>query len=146
MFLAPLALAAALPAAFEDLADLDARIAAWGTAAPVDRRLKLARCPAMLDIAPLGANAVAVRCTPLGWRILVPLVQSARNAEGTPDIRKGDEVEISAEGDGFSISMPAIAMEDGRTGVAMRVRTSPGNPPFSVTVTGPGRARTLSSN
>jgi hypothetical protein len=52
MLIAPFALAAALPLSFEDLADMDARIAAMGSAAPVDRRLKLPRCPLPADIAP----------------------------------------------------------------------------------------------
>mgnify|MGYP000502904667 FL=1 len=62
MLIVPIALAAALPAAFEDLAQIDLRIAALGVAAPVDRRLKLARCPQPAEIGELGGNAVAVRC------------------------------------------------------------------------------------
>ena len=145
MLIAPFALAAALPVSFEDLGDIDARIAAIGSAAPVDRRLKLPRCPLPADITPVGGNAIAVRCPSLGWRILVPLVASPQN-NSAPDIRKGDIVELYVEGEGFSVSTSATAVEDGRVGHAVRVRPSEGNAPVSVTVLGVGRVRANSIN
>jgi flagella basal body P-ring formation protein FlgA len=145
MLIAPFALAAALPLSFEDLADLDTRIATIGSAAPVDRRLKLPRCPLPADIAPMGGNAIAVRCPSLGWRILVPLV-AAPQSMSAPDIRKGDIVELYVDGAGFSVSTSATAVEDGRVGNAVRVRPSDGNAPVSVTVLGAGRVRANSIN
>lgn len=145
MLIAPFALAAALPLSFEDLGDLDARIAAIGSAAPVDRRLKLPRCPLPADIAPVGGNAIAVRCPSLGWRILVPLV-AAPQSISAPDIRKGDIVELHVDGTGFSVSTSAKAVEDGRVGQAVRVRPSDGNAQVSVTVLGVGRVRANSIN
>ena len=145
MLIAPFALAAALPLSFEDLGAIDARIAAIGSAAPVDRRLKLPRCPAPAEIAPLGGNAIAVRCPSLGWRILVPLVASPQNTSA-PDVRKGDIVELYVDGAGFSVSTSATAVEDGRVGQAVRVRPSVGNAPVSVTVLGAGRVRANSIN
>lgn len=145
MLIAPFALAAALPLSFEDLGAIDARIAAVGSAAPVDRRLKLPRCPVPAEIADIGGNAVAVRCPSLGWRILVPLV-AARQNQSEPDIRKGDTVELFVEGAGFSVSTSATAVEDGRVGRAVRVRPTDGNAPVSVTVLGAGRVRANSIN
>ena len=145
MLIAPFALAAALPLSFEDLGEIDARIAAIGSAAPVDRRLKLPRCPTLAEIAPMGGNAIAVRCPSLGWRILVPLVASHQNASA-PDIRKGDIVELLVDGSGFSVSTSATAVEDGRVGNVVRVRPSDGNAPVSVTVLGAGRVRADSIN
>ena len=145
MLIAPFALAAALPLSFEDLGSIDARIAAIGSAAPVDRRLKLPRCHAPAEIAPLGGNAIAVRCPSLGWRILVPLVAPPQNMSA-PDIRKGDIVELFVDGAGFSVSTSATAVEDGRVGHAVRVRPNGGNAPVSVTVLGAGRVRANSIN
>lgn len=140
MLIAPIALAAALPAAFEDLDQIDARIAVLGAANPVDRRLKLSRCPRPVEIGEIGGNAVAVRCPALGWRILVPL-QATAQREAEPDIRKGDVVDLSVDGDGFSVSASATALEDGRAGRAIRLRTSAENPPLTASVLGAGRAR-----
>lgn len=145
MLIAPIALTAAIPVAFEDLAEMDARIAVIGAASPVDRRLKLARCPAPAELTQTSANAVAVRCPALGWRILVPLVAPAQSQQA-PEIRKGDVVELSVAGTGFSVSTMATALEDGRIGRSLRVRTSDANAPISVSVTGPGRVLSNSVN
>ena len=145
MLIAPFALAVALPLSFEDLGDIDARIAAIGSAAPVDRRLKLPRCAVPADVAPAGGNAIAVRCPSLGWRILVPLLASPQNTS-VPDIRKGDIVELNVEGEGFSVSTSATAVEDGRVGHVVRVRPSEGIAPVSVIVINAGRVRANSIN
>ena len=137
MFLIPLSLAAALPSAFEDLDLLDARISAFGAATPVDRRLKLARCADQANIFPAGSTAVAVRCTSAGWRILVPLEATSQQA-GAPAIRKGDFVDLTVEGTGFSISTAATAVEDGRVGQSLRVRTNDANPAISGAVVSTG--------
>lgn len=140
MLIAPIALASALPAAFEDLDQLDARIAVLGAAAPVDRRMKLSRCPQPAEIGEIGGNAVAVRCPALGWRILVPM-QAGPQRASDPDVRKGDVVDLAVEGEGFSVSATATALEDGRIGRSIRLRTSPESAPVSASITGAGRAR-----
>lgn len=145
MFIIPLSLAAALPVAFEDLDLLDARIAAFGAAAPVDRRLKLARCTGPADIVPAGSNAVAVRCASAGWRILVPLSASPQST-AAPTIRRGDVVDLMVEGAGFSISTAATAVEDGRVGQTLRVRTGDANPPVSGSVVAAGQVLINSGN
>lgn len=145
MLIAPIALASALPSAFEDLAEIDARVAMLGAASPVDRRLKLTLCPVPAEIAQTASNAIAVRCPALGWRILVPLVAPAQSQQA-PDIRKGDVVELSVAGSGFSVSTMATAQEDGRVGRSMRVRTNGANAPISVSVLGAGRVQSNSVN
>jgi flagellar basal body P-ring formation protein FlgA len=111
---------------FEDVAALDAQVATVAEAAqPIDRRLKLARCPESVAIDPPALGAVAVRCKSLGWRIRVPLVQSPQ-AEAVSEviIRRGDAVELISDGDGFEVSTRGTAMEDGRVGKGIRVKSS----------------------
>jgi flagellar basal body P-ring formation protein FlgA len=111
---------------FEDLATLDALVATVAEAAqPIDRRLKLARCPESVAIDPPALGAVAVRCKSLGWRIRVPIIQAA-NAEAASEIliRRGDGVEMISSGDGFEVSTRGTAIEDGRLGKAIRVKSS----------------------
>lgn len=122
--------------AFEDPARLDRRIAsalgagigeAGGAAAPVDRRLRLAACPAPTVVDAPAIGAATVRCEALGWRIRVPLVRSAEPphpaaARPEPVIRKGDQVELTAAGGGFQVSTLAIAEQDAAPGERIRVR------------------------
>ena len=140
--LLPLALLAAPLSAqqFEDIAALDVQVAAVAEAAqPIDRRLKLARCPenVVIDLPALGA--VALRCKSLGWRIRVPLVQSAK-AESPSDIiiRRGDAVEVISSGNGFEVSTSGTAMEDGSLGKGIRVKSSTGTTTMLGTVTAAG--------
>jgi flagella basal body P-ring formation protein FlgA len=127
-FLLPIALLATPLHAqqFEDIPALDVQVAAVAEAAqPIDRRLKLARCPESVVIDPPALGAVALRCKSLGWRIRVPLVQSAK-AEAASEIiiRRGDAVELISGGDGFEVSTRGTAMEDGRVGKGIRVKSS----------------------
>ena len=142
VILAFLALAApAHAAAFQDIPALEARLSAalgagvgepGGPAASIDRRLKLAQCPQTVTIDPPAIGAVALRCTPLNWRIRVPLARLAGSTGGSgavamavkvaPVVRKGDPVDLVAEQSGFSVSVSAIAQEDGAPGSRIRVR------------------------
>src|SRR3546814_7249710 len=47
------------------------------TATPIDRRIKLARCPKQASITAIDARTLAVRCAPLGWRLRVPMTGPA---------------------------------------------------------------------
>ena len=144
-------LAAALtaPAAaqsFENLEMLDSRIAAalgagigepGGAASPVDRRLRLAACPQPVEIAEPAMGAVTVRCQPLGWRIRVPLTAggqasaqaataqaaTAPAVRAAPIIRRGDQIQLVAISNGFTVSTVAVADQDGAPGDRIRVRT-----------------------
>jgi flagella basal body P-ring formation protein FlgA len=102
-----------------------------GPVAAIDRRLKLAPCPAPVAIDPPALGAVALRCPAVGWRIRVPLVretQAVAAAKAAPVVRRGDPVEIVAQSASFSVSAQAIAQEDGARGERIRVRTDPKSP------------------
>lgn len=137
--------------AHEDLNLMEARIVATlgadigepgGPARPLDRRLKLSACPSAPELAmPTPASAV-VRCAALGWRIHVPLVKPAAGAAmaaAEPVVRKGDQVEVTANGGGFTVSLQAVAQQDGAAGERVRVRADPKSPPFLAEVAGQGR-------
>ena len=103
-----------------------------GPAAPIDRRLKLAQCPTNVAIDPPVMGAIALRCPGAGWRIRVPLArlggavqQAAYSApvKAEPVIRRGDPVDLVAEQAGFSVSVSAVAQEDGALGSRIRVKT-----------------------
>lgn len=130
------------------IATLGADIGApGGPMAPIDRRMRLAACPNGIQIDPPSPGAVTVRCTTSGWRIRVPLTRpgsiassmaNAYGAGGYGDqamqaqqgglanaaVRKGDPVQLVAQGSAFSISVDATAMEDANIGGRVRV-TSP---------------------
>ena len=110
---------------------LDARIGEpGGPLVPIDRRLKLAPCPAPVAIDPPALGAVALRCPQLGWRIRVPLMRAtaAVAVKAAPLVRRGDPVEIVAQSEAFSVSAQAIAQEDGAVGDRIRVKTDPKAP------------------
>ena len=134
----------ALAQSFENLEMLDNRVAAalganigepGGATTPIDRRLRLQACPQPVEIGEPIAGALAVRCVPLGWRIRVSLVPSAasrqvaaasapaRQARPEPLVRRGDQVELIAIADSFTVSTLAIAEQDGAPGDRIRVRT-----------------------
>jgi len=137
----------------QDIAALEARLLTaldagigepGGPAAPIDRRLKLARCPNPVEIDPPALGAVALRCPAIGWRIRVPLVRAAAvaaAAKAAPVVRRGDPVEIVAQSSGFSVSAQAIAQEDGAAGDRIRVRTDPKSAVIFAEVVDLGRVR-----
>ena len=160
----PLALLAvplpALAQGFENLEMLDNRVAAalganigepGGATTPIDRRLRLQACPQPVEIGEPVAGALAVRCVPLGWRIrvsLVPSTTSRQTAAAThsqpqgrpePVIHRGDQVELVAIAQGFTVSTLATADQDGAPGDRIRVRTERRNAPVIGQVLEDGR-------
>jgi flagellar basal body P-ring formation protein FlgA len=132
---------------FEDITALDEQIAASlgaeadSSAAPIDRRLKLTRCPQLPVIDPPTLGAIAVRCLPLGWRIRVALTQlkqSAADDTALITVRRGDAVELTISGDSFDVSASAIALDDGATGKSIRVKTLTSRNPVTAVVKGAG--------
>lgn len=121
------------------------------SATPIDRRIKLARCPEQASVTAIDAQTLAVRCVSLGWRLRVPMTVSAdaapttasftRPASGAPVIRRGDNVRVTIETESYSISYAAIATQDGRVGETIALRGNDTKSMLSATVTGPGRAR-----
>lgn len=145
--------AQAQTASFENINTLEARLVAalgadigtpGGPAAPIDRRLKLARCPMPATIDPPALGAIAIRCEAIGWRIRVPLDHAAAASmaeKAAPIVRKGDPVELFVETGSFSVSTGAIAQEDGAMGDRIRVRSDPKAPIMIAEVVDGGRAR-----
>lgn len=120
------------------------------SATPIDRRIKLARCPEQASVTAIDAQTLAVRCPSLGWRLRVPMTgpagvtptraSYARPAAAAPVIRRGDNVRVTIDTESFSISYAAIASEDGRVGETIALRDSDAKSTLSAIVTGPGRA------
>lgn len=140
--LLPLLLAA--PPALEDLAALDARLAveSGDTAAPLDRRLRLARCPAPPVIAPAARSGLEIACPALGWRLQVPVLTRGSAAAGQSAaviVQRGESVQVSISGEDFSVEYRAVAVDAGRLGDTVRVRFSGTASPMAATVSGPGK-------
>lgn len=140
-----LALGAALGAAvLEDLDQLDGQVGVaaqsmGSTAAPVDRRLRLARCPQGVQIETADARSLAVRCPALGWRLRVPLTTAPATIAATAKallVRRGDPLTVLSNGGGFTIETAGIAGEDGALGANVRVKLDGGRV-VAGTVTGP---------
>lgn len=119
--------------AHADLAAIDVQVAAFagaapGTLSPVDRRLRLAACPAPLALVWYGAqhDAVEVRCPAAGgWKIYVPRAgtgPASRPAAAAPLISRGDQVTITIAGQGFAVSQQGEALEGGAQGAWIKVR------------------------
>ena len=155
MTAAALALPAAAQAApFADLSAIDRAVADFtglapglpgGAIQPVDRRLRLADCPAPLAVAWNGArhDAVLVRCPEgAGWHIYVPVRAAMAGASPVLAVARGEGVTIAVEGEGFAVSQPGEALEPGAVGDWIRVRTvkdgSPRGEPLRAKVVRPG--------
>lgn len=142
-----LSLAAALPAAvpgiahaasFADPVAIDREVAAFtgvaqgqpgGAALPVDRRLKLAPCrsPLALGWHTQRRETVTVQCPDAGgWRLFVPVLAVQAGPAAAPAVMRGEAVTIAVEGDGFTVSQPGEAMEQGAVGAWIRVRVAQG--------------------
>ncbi|HEX7876970.1 MAG TPA: flagella basal body P-ring formation protein FlgA [Sphingobium sp.] len=107
-----------------------------GPVAPVDRRLRLAACPATPSVEGPTFGAAIVKCDALGWRIRVPLAGAgvaaaapaarygapARAAQREVVVKRGDPVQLMAGNASFSVSRMMIADEDGAVGDTIRVR------------------------
>lgn len=138
---------------FEDLGQLEARVTATlgagigevgGPARPIDRRLKLATCPSSPALAVPTPFAAVVQCEKLGWRIHVPLVRPPAAAMASAAakemvVRKGDQVELVADGGSFTVSTLAIAQQDGAAGDRIRVRSGDKAAPVTAEVESQGR-------
>ena len=122
-----------------------------GPAAPIDRRLKLAACPTTVQIDPPAMGAIALRCVPLNWRIRVPIARlgnaqnvamgSVMGAKAEIVVRRGDPVDLTAETNGFSVSVSATAQEDGPPGGRIRVKVDGQNNIIFAEVIEAGRVR-----
>jgi len=119
-----------------DLAEIDRAVTSFtgmpagapgGAAAPVDRRLRLARCVQPLALGWHGTtrNAVQVRCPVAGgWTLYVPLAGGAGAGAPfeAPLVARGDAVTIVVGGAGFAVAQPGEALESGAAGAWIKVR------------------------
>lgn len=130
-----------------------------GPIAPVDRRLRLAACPAVPEISGPTFNAAIVECKAHGWRIRVPLsaapqampqaapVAYQRHAPAHQPparivvVKKGDPVQLLAGGIAFTVSRMMIAEEDGAAGQMIRVREDKKGDPVMAQVVETGIVR-----
>jgi flagella basal body P-ring formation protein FlgA len=127
-----LLLLAASPAQFENLEILDQNIQLQANAEPVDKRLKLARCPDNPIIAPAVGDVVVVRCPAIGWRLRVPVrVTAATSTVAQIIIRKGDMIECITSGPGFAVSTQMIALDDAGVGQSLRVKSLTSSTPMT---------------
>lgn len=131
----------------EDLDLLERRLseASAGMAMPLDRRLRLARCPSEPNIAPVGNNSFELSCPEIGWRFRIANRTDAAGSRAnvTPMVRRGEEVLVEIVGDDFTVQSRAVATEAGRAGETVRVRFPGLNSQLSATVSGPGKVRIL---
>jgi flagella basal body P-ring formation protein FlgA len=104
-----------------------------GAVLPLDRRLRLAPCPAPLALGWYGGkqDTVEVACPVAGgWKLYVPLVGSGKAAPGVASalaassyaVTRGDAVTITVRGEGFAVSQPGQALESGALGAWIKVR------------------------
>lgn len=124
-----------------------------GPLAPIDRRMRLAACPAGVRIDPPAMNAVSVRCTAAGWRLRVPLTHQALPVTGSrqnlsgqtanADVRRGDPVQLVAQGNAFQVSIDATAMEDANIGGRVRVSTGSKGSTMFAEVVDVGKVRVI---
>lgn len=131
-----------------------------GPIAPVDRRLRLAACPATPSIDGPVFGAAIVKCDALGWRIRVPLVAGGAAAASGPVprsaprmaaqrapvsreavVKRGDPVQLTAGNTSFSISRAMVADEDGAIGETIRVREDKKSTPILAQVVDMGVVR-----
>lgn len=139
-------LLSALPV-LEDLDALDARLtkASEGRVAPLDRRLRLARCPVSPTIQSAAKSGLEIACPSLGWRLRVPLVSGNHDAAPTHPVlvQRGETVQVAIIGDDFTVQYQAVATEAGRLGDMVRVKFIGSNRFMTATVAGNGKAQII---
>jgi flagella basal body P-ring formation protein FlgA len=136
---------------WQNLDTVDAAVASslvsGATAAPVDRRIKLAACAATLTIEPPVGGGVTVRCPSLGWRLRVLLASSAVHGDGHADatgpivVKRGDALTVVTGADNFSVASAGTADSDGRVGDRLKVRVTPTGPAIMGQLIDPGTVR-----
>lgn len=132
---------------FEDLSALDQRLAALSDnrAVPLDKRLRLARCPLPPQIENGPQGSLAVRCIAAGWQLRVA-ISGARGAAADPAerssvplVHRGETVQVAIVGNDFTLNYSGVATEAGREGEPVRVRFPTSGKILVATVSGPGK-------
>jgi len=104
-----------------------------------------------VQIDPPAMGAVALRCAAANWRIRVAIARlsgtqgtgaaAAYAVKAEPVVRRGDPVDLIAESRGFSVSLTAIAQEDGAPGSRIRIKADGQTNPIFAEVVDAGRVR-----
>ncbi|BDI60085.1 flagella basal body P-ring formation protein FlgA [Qipengyuania nanhaisediminis] len=112
-----------------------------GARVPADRRLRLAACEGPLDVAWHGRarTSVAVACPgPVPWRIFIATRAGEAGPAARPEIARGDPITVQLRGRGFSVQQTGEAMEPGRVGEWIAVRTARDAAPVRAQIERPG--------
>jgi flagellar basal body P-ring formation protein FlgA len=144
LVLALLANAPAHSPVLEDIDALDQRLAlaSGGKAVPLDRRLRLVKCPQSVALDTSSADQIIAHCASLGWRIRVLMGGLIEAKTVTrPVITRGDSVEITYEGDDFDASSSGVALDSGAKGEAIRVKTDTASGTLSAVIVGAGQVQ-----
>jgi len=152
---------------FQDTATLDRAVASFtgrpigaegGARTPVDPRLKLAPCSAlMMKWRQDNHDAVVITCADAEWRIFVPVIMPAA-APPSPAatvaaapvavvppkpeivIKRGDPVSVEVNSNGFSVTRDGIAMTDAAVGARLLVDVAGPKKPIQAIALEAGRA------
>jgi flagella basal body P-ring formation protein FlgA len=137
-------------AQFTDLTAIDRQVATFtgaeagamgGARAPVDRRLRLARCYSPLTLSWHGTrrDTVRVECSDArGWRIFVATSGGSVPVQQQAAVKRGEQVSLTIRGRGFSITRTGEAIEEGAVGEWIKVRPINGGEPLRGRVARPG--------
>ncbi|MEM6908194.1 MAG: flagella basal body P-ring formation protein FlgA [Pseudomonadota bacterium] len=111
-----------------------------------DPRLKLAECASPLQTSWHGENKtmVQIECAgPAPWRIFVALRSKSKvpvSKATAPLVKRGDPVTVLVRGRGFSVQQAGEAMESGRAGDWIGIRTARETKPVRARIESPGLA------
>ncbi len=124
---------------FEDTDHLDRQVAVYlnadigdagGARAPIDKKLRLKRCPNRVRFSETNNSAVMVSCPDLGWRVFVPLWRGQGRAAAQNNraeefaVRRNQPLNLVVRRPSFSISYKVVAQKNGRIGDYIPVRSS----------------------
>lgn len=114
-----------------------------GAQQPMDRRLRLKKCPMSPVIEKRDNRLAVITCEPLNWRISVPLVRQS-NSRGRASqlqmmVKRGQPVLLVAQKHGFLVSRQMQADRSGRLGDIIPVRATRKSRPILAEIVGQGR-------
>lgn len=115
-----------------------------GARAPVDRRLRLKACAGEPVAAWHGEPGRTVQITcpgAAGWRVFVNLIAhtpTARESAAQSAVKRGDALTVTVTGRGFAVRRSAEALEAGKAGDWIAVRTATGAEPLRARIVQPG--------
>ncbi len=125
-----------------------------GGRAVVDSRIKLPPCDKMsaIEWSDVTRNSLGVTCRGHNsWQVYIPVSRDVENRQAVPSAQKnevsnplpklvhrGDQVFMRVIAKGYEVTVPAIAMADGRMGEAIKARVGVNAPLQEAIVTGAG--------